>query len=332
MYLNQIFELSMVLDKEKFQKALTTVYDNSEYLEKNGDEYIDTSLSSKGVTIVYRNSQYKKKIKFIINSVLLLNYEEIKPKKIIKKLNKYISEYFDSTYILDDFNLVKVTFIADINIGDNEKISAYIKVLQRIGKVKGFSPSDYECFDKNSSFCLDGNSNGIEFLIYDLKEMLINQLKEREISYKKQKSVIKKSDGVLRAEVRLTEQKAIRSYTDNTDTSKQIMTSSEKNWDIFLNIFTQIIPFGDFYKKDKAIEIIQKEITDITIRRRMLRLVTLIPEKKSLLLAQKALNYRRIDDVMEAFAKINLSPVTISRRYDVKHLKNIYSYLFDEKS
>lgn len=55
------------------------------------------------------------------------------------------------------------------------------------------------------------------------------------------------------------------------------MTSSEKNWDIFLNIFTQIIPFGDFYKKDKAMEIIQKEITDVTIRRRMLRLVTLIP-------------------------------------------------------
>ena len=330
MYLNQIFELSMVLDKEKFQKALTTVYDNSEYLEKNRDEYIDTSLSSKGITIVCRNSQYKKKIKLIINSVLLLNYEEIKPKKIIKKLNKYISEYFNSAYLLDDFNLTKVTFIADINIGDSEKLSAYIKVLQRIGKVKGFSPSDYECFDKNSSFCLDGNSNGIEFLIYDLKEMLINQLKEREISYKKQKSVMKKSEGILRAEVRLTEQKTIRAYTDKTDTSKQIMTSSEKNWDIFLSIFTQIIPFGDFYKKDKALEIIQKEITDVTIRRRMLRLVTLIPEKKSLLFAQKALNYRRIDDVMEAFEKINLSPITISKRHDLKYLKNLYSYLFDD--
>jgi hypothetical protein len=33
----------------------------------------------------------------------------------------------------------------------------------------------------------------------------------------------------------------------------------------------------------------------------MLRLVELIPDKKSLLLAQKALNYRRIDKVMNAF-------------------------------
>jgi len=331
MYLNQIFELSMVLDKEKFQKVLNMAYDNTKYLEENGDEYIDTSLTSKGITIVCRNSQYKKKVKLIINSALLLNYEEINPKKIINKLNKYISEYFDSIYLLEDFNLTKVAFIADINIGDNEKPSAYIKVLQRICKVKGFSPSDYECFDKNNSFCLDGNSNGIEFLIYDLKEALINQLREHEISYKKQKSIIKKSDGVLRTEIRLTEPKAIRAYTNKTDISKQITILSEKNQEIFLGIFTQIIPFGNFYKKDKAMEIIQKEITDMALRQRMLRLIALIPEKKSLLFAQKALNYRRIDNVMEAFEKINLSPVTISKRHDVKYLKNLYSYLFDEK-
>ena len=65
----------------------------------------------------------------------------------------------------------------------------------------------------------------------------------------------------------------------------------------------------------------------MTLRRRMLRLVALIPEKKSLLLAQKALNYRKIDDVMETFAKINVSPITISKRHDVKHLKCLYSYL-----
>ena len=62
----------------------------------------------------------------------------------------------------------------------------------------------------------------------------------------------------------------------------------------------------------------------------MLRLITLIPEKKSLLLAQKALNYRRIDDIMKAFEKINLSPITISKRQDVKYLENLYFYLFNE--
>ncbi len=61
----------------------------------------------------------------------------------------------------------------------------------------------------------------------------------------------------------------------------------------------------------------------------MLRLLVLIPEKKSVHLAQKAMNCRNIEKVMEAFAKINLSPVTISKRHDVKHLEGLYVYLLN---
>lgn len=104
---------------------------------------------------------------------------------------------------------------------------------------------------------------------------------------------------------------------------------SEKRQDIFLDIFTRVVLFGDFYKKDKAEEIIRNEIKNSTLRRKMLRLVALIPEKKSLHLAQKAMNCRNIEKVMDAFTKINLSPVTISKRQNIKHLKNIYEYLFE---
>jgi len=47
----------------------------------------------------------------------------------------------------------------------------------------------------------------------------------------------------------------------------------------------RVVPFGNFYKKDKAMEIVKAKVLDITIRRRMLRLLELVPEKKSLLLA-----------------------------------------------
>jgi len=59
----------------------------------------------------------------------------------------------------------------------------------------------------------------------------------------------------------------------------------------------------------------------------MLRLVGLLPDKKSLLLAQKALNYRRIDKVMKAFFDIEVVPVTISKRHEIKKLENLYNYL-----
>ena len=121
----------------------------------------------------------------------------------------------------------------------------------------------------------------------------------------------------------------MRAYTYENNTSKQLAVLLENSQNIFLATFARVVPFGCFYKKYTAIEIIQRNVKNMAIRRRMLQLVTLIPEKKSLLLAQKALNYRRIDDVMETFAKINVSPITISNRHDVKHLKSLYFYLDD---
>ena len=62
----------------------------------------------------------------------------------------------------------------------------------------------------------------------------------------------------------------------------------------------------------------------------MLRLIELIPKKKSLYLAQKEMNDRNIDKIMEMFAEINVSPVTISKRHKVDFLESLYSYLLAE--
>ena len=58
----------------------------------------------------------------------------------------------------------------------------------------------------------------------------------------------------------------------------------------------------------------------------MLRLLDLIPEKKSLRLAQKAMKYRKVDDIMDAFAYLDLSPVTLSKRHNIEMLDNLYKY------
>lgn len=59
--------------------------------------------------------------------------------------------------------------------------------------------------------------------------------------------------------------------------------------------------------------------------------MVLITEKKPLCFAQKSMNCRNIEKVMDAFTKINLSPVTISKRQDVKYLENLYVYLLNEE-
>lgn len=327
MYINQIFELSMVLDNDKFQKALSRAYNKADHLDENGKEYIDRFLESKGIVVIYRNSQYKKKIELIVNVGWLLDGNKPDPDRIARKLNKRIREYFDCKYTLDDFFISGMRLAVDINVGTHNDVEAYLKVLRRIGRVKGFSPVRYEALESVDSFCLEGNSNGVDFMIYDLEGLCERQLNEDNIGRKNFKAAIKESAGILRAEVRLTKTKAVRAYADVEDMSRQIITLSEKCWDIFLETFVRIIPFGDFYKKDKAEEIIWAEIKDDKLRRRMLHLVALIPEKKSLYLAQKSMNCRNMEKVMKTFAKINLATVTLSRRQDTKYLKNVYEYL-----
>jgi hypothetical protein len=202
---------------------------------------------------------------------------------------------------------------------------AYIKVLRRIGKVKGFSKDNVT--GGNIGFCLRGNSNGIDFAVCDLEGLLRERVKEAGAGRKQLKIMAKESEGILQIEVRLKKVKAIRAHTDETAASKQIADLSENIEGIFLKTFARIIPFGDFCKKGKAAEIISEKVSDARLRRRRLRLLDLIPEKRSLLSAQKALNCRSIGDVTDAFTYAGVSPVTIGKRMKSEHLENLYSYL-----
>ena len=326
MYINQIFELSMVLNNDKFHKDLSRAHKRIGCLEEKDGEYIDRSMAAKGMTVAYRDSQYKKKVKVVINSGRVMDYDKTEPDKFLRKIDKRIGEYFDYKYSIDDFSLSGVTFITDIDVDNRERISAYLKVLRRVGKVKGFKPVVYDYFEDIDSLCWEGNSSGISFSLYDLEDMWRRQFGERKIKVKKYRETIEGTEGILRAEVRLMKPKAVRSYTDRIEARAQIADIMRKRKDIFMDTFIKIVPYGDYEKKDKTVESVYREIGDDRLRRRMLRLVALIPEKKSLYLAQKAMECRNMEKIMRAFAKINVSPVTISRRQDVRQLRNIYEY------
>ena len=322
MNVNLTFELSMVMDNDHFRKAFAGAHN---LRELDDDEYLDTSLAVKGISVIYRDSQYKKKVRLLVNTALVVG-DMTDTDKLVRKLDKRIADHFDHRYRMDDFTLSGVSFTVDIKVGSRANVSAYLKVLQRVGKVKGFSPVSYDCFDKEASFCLSGNSNGIDFLLYDLERAVADQLRNADVGRKKIESVGVQAKGVLRAEVRLTRPKAVRAYADADDVSSRIVELTKNRMDIFMETFTRIVPFGDFHKKDAAMEIIRREVPEGIMRKKMLRLLVLIPEKKSIHLAQKAMDCRNREKVMDAFAKINLSPVTLSKRHDVKRLDNLYSH------
>lgn len=127
--------------------------------------------------------------------------------------------------------------------------------------------------------------------------------------------------------MRLTTPKTICAYGGKSNVSSQILALLGKSEEIFLSAFVQVIPYGDFYRKKDADELVRQRVKDLPLRRKMLRLIGLIPEKKSLLLAQKAMSYREPNKLLIAFADIGVSPVTISKRADVKYLPSLYSYM-----
>lgn len=322
MQIKTIFELSMTLDTEKFYEIYEPDYDDYEYPEN--DEWVDRSLESKGLVVLYRDSQYKKKVKLLVDTSV---YDTSDMGAFIKKLDKQVTEYFDSRYCLKDFIVSGIHLSVNLDIGSAERVSDYLRVIQRIGKVKGFSPVSYDWFDEESSFCLRGNTNAEEFYVYDLEQTILDNANEEQISRDQLKEMLKAAKGILRTEVRLTKLKSIRCYTEEENPGRQMAELYKQRQKIYMDTITKIIPYGDFYKKEDAVEILRREVKDNVMRRKMLRMVALIPDKKSLHLAQKEMKCRTMDEVMAMFAKINLSPITISKRHDVKHLKNIYTYL-----
>ena len=318
----------MLLDSEKFDELFNRPQNRMLYSDDN--KFYDETMADKGILVTYHDKQYKKKVQLTVNTNVMLNGDEPdegNAEKLVSKLEKRVNGYFNFAYMLDEFDISKMHLSTDIDVQSRAKVADYVRVLKHIGRVKGFSPSRNCEIGKYIGFCLDGNSNGINFRIYNLERYLKERAKEETSEHKELNTLANKSAGLLRVEVKLVKSVAIRACTDRLVTSDQIEQLCGKGRKVFLNVFRHIVPFGDFYKKEKAVEIIRRDVTDVKMRRRMLRLVSLLPEKKSLLLAQKEMCYRRIDDVMAAFAEIEVSPVTISKRNDVKMLENIYKFM-----
>lgn len=321
----QSLELTLPLEKAKYKK----LYDKANGIsyEKYGYDALeqvydfdDDSLMGKGLLFSYLNHPYRGKQKRILLSVspsVVIGKDERKlwtpsPDNISRlcdALEKHISNYFNGKYSLDAFKISHVQIAADIDVGSSSLVLDYIKLLHSIGRVKCFSPIKHDRngyrIERKQCFALKGNSNGIEFRAGQSKH----------------------NESVLRVIVELTKPSTIRAYTGEADIIKQISALAKNCEPILMDTFGYIIPPGDHYKKPKAEKLIYELVSDGRRRRRMLRLLTLIPEKKSLHLALKSLNYRNFMDVMADFETIGLSPITISKRHDVKELKSLYSHI-----
>jgi len=299
----------------------------------------DFSHVKNGITVWFHETKHRRWIKLIINPSRVLGMDDVvklwKPdnknrKLLFHELDCFYKNYFNSHYKLNDFTLTRFDLAKNLKLGSQDIVTAYIKFLHNIKRVKGFAPkyskNDFD-YDTNLSFDLEGKTNGVDITAYDkaaaIKANMMNmEFKQKEISRR-----LEQAEGMLRIEVKLTSQKVIREYTYEDDTENQIIKLC-KNCDVIFRVnLNSVVPFGDIYKKDKAVEIIEANIADKKLKKKMLLLLELIPKKKSLYLAQKEMNDRNMKYIMRIFDEINLCPVTISKRQDIKSLKCLHTLL-----
>lgn len=341
------FELTLETNAKNFNYLLSRAYMKAKknkhrlghstwHTEK--DVRVDDTLAANGITVEYHNYDHRKMVKLRVNPSVVLGGNDLKLWKpnirnteaLIDEINEHIDDYFDPDYTVDDFTLSRVEFTVNLDVG-KKRVPTYIRLMHKIGQVKGFSAKfstpDYAAGDikKENSFDLEGKTNGIAFTIYD---------KEADLKDKGKEDKAKKAEGILRAEVRLKKRKAVQAAIrklnrnpDSLTTEKQIALVSTKSKQIFLETFVAIVPFGDYYRLKAAERRISESDLKPKKKETMLNLLRLVPEKKSLYLAFKESKIRHKDEVLLWFAELNVSPITISKREDLKYLKNLYEYI-----
>lgn len=342
------FELTLNINTKEYNSLLSSAYKMAKenknrlgYSTKytTGDVRIDDALASKGITVQYHNYEFRKMIKLCINPSKVLGGSELKLWKpnrgnieeLTALLNQYIDGYFDSEYDMNSFELSRIDFTANIDVGE-KNVSSYIRLMYKIGKVKNFVPkytkSDFETkhINKKHSFDLKGKTNGIEFTAYD---------KEADFKKAGKRNKAEKAKGILRIEVRLTTRKSVKKVLETFTTDQSLWTEeefqllAEHSTEIFWSRMAQIVPFGDFYRLKETEQRILDSDLKPKKKEKMLCLIRLIAKRKSLYQALKEVNVRKSEEILLWFAKINVSPITISAREEIDFLENLYSY-FEE--
>ncbi len=136
----QSFELTLCIESNEYNKQLDKALRKSRPIEETDYGHMDKSLSKKGIHIAYHGDKKKKKIRLIIIPSLILGGEIdslLKPSSdnisgLLNAIEREIASYFNREFALNDFQLTRVVFAADVDVGTPAKASGYIRLLHRL--------------------------------------------------------------------------------------------------------------------------------------------------------------------------------------------------------
>lgn len=322
----------------EFNKLLSRLYAMSRgrfsIFQLEVDVWHAEMFKGKGIRVVIKKTKLGGYLKFIISLNDLLGTDDklslIDPHHIQEALNSadtMLTGEFGEGFSINDMELSRVDYCINVNVGSSENVRAYINLLYRCDKRKGYKVIGLECpdFDSTKGYTARNDIAGTEISFYDKQK----QLEQRQYDDSERAS------GILRIELRLTKSKAVKERTEgcinNHERIAYCIGNSRRE---ILGVVRQLIPDGDYYTMKEARAIVRKSVKSQKLRERMLEMLKLTKKLGSIRLAKKEIRdkdpkikHEYFNMMMEEFENIGVNPVVLDKKSGVSTLPNLFTFL-----
>lgn len=326
------FELRQPLSHEQKYQLLDRFYNEGGYrIFTKGNETIICKFESQGIRTVIMDNPFRPYIAFQISLNTLLNGEYVdlityqEASLAIQYSEIMITEWLGEKYIFNELYLCRVDLCVNVDVGSPENVTQYIRQLyktnmRRSFKIRGLKNPD---INKNAGFTATNEDEGLELAAYNKKHQL-----EAELGIPAQEH-----ENILRIEFRLKKESTIDKFTNNSySNDEKIIDLIQRSKNIMLAALPMLLPDGDYYKLNNAIDIVHDRIKSYRLRDCMELILRLTADKHGLKSARKAMRKagvagNLISDAIAAFNDIGVNPVTLKKNAKVKFLPSLYKYL-----
>jgi len=301
---------------------------------------LEKSIYCEDTRITHRNYY----IRYFVNPSQIMGnesyniYQDDDFIEVCQRVDSIISSVDDKLPKMQDTSLRRIDFCHDITLGDPNKVRMYINLLKKYRGYKGFKIV-FDADEKGNRYPVELYTSlrrgATELYVYDkyaqMKGKNYYSAEDRKEKY-----------GVLRVELRFYNakiyyEKRKRGLKLPLDFLNQSGNISNHGFDFYLR---HLFHMGEYHTYVNAIAIIDKSKCSKKIKNCLRQLIQHISEKHNLIeginsvMKWLELDRNDIKYLLNALNRLNVNPVTISRRdsvsYGYDHLPNLLTYFKNE--
>lgn len=285
--------------------------------------FTEILLSKFKINPKYKNDYMQLRIQ--LNPTKLLNKDTIELtkesdlKEVEKRFNKVIEKIHLDLNTFLFWTLNRVDYAVNIS---TSYVKEYIELFQRSDIPYRFQI----LYDKKAK--VRKHKEGSYYI--SNKSTIINFYDKSDERLKKKGEVVESAKDILRLEVQCKKGKtnAMKYKYDFDVKYLGYFLSKELSTETLVNYYYKTIGTGDFYKLDKAIEIINNSGNTLGTKEKLINVLKEVNKSRSIWKARNDTSYskERFNHYLKLIRELGVNPVTIPRRWEVDYLKNINIY------